>query len=231
MPLRPASSGSSGGSSSRPSGGKNDKDDRDDKDDGTSQPENRPDGDAVVLPFGDTPESEWYYAAVRYVYANGMMSGTTADAFFPGGTTTRGMIVTILHRLEGSPAAAEAAFPDVDQSLYYAAPIAWASAQGLVNGYDTGGFGPEDPITRQQLAAILYRYAVSKGYDTSARGSLTGFRDAGTVNDYAVEPIRWAVGAGLISGMDDGTISPTGRATRAQVATILMRFCENVAEA
>ena len=132
--------------------------------------------------------------------------------------------------MEGSPAGGGKIFPDVNQSLYYAAPIAWASAQGLVNGYDNGSFGPEDAITRQQLAAILYRYAESKGYDTSARGSLDGFRDAATVNAYAVEPIRWAVGTGLISGMDDGTISPTGRATRAQVATILMRFCENVAK-
>jgi len=231
--LRPASSGNggSGGNSgsSRPSGGKDDKDDKNDKD----QPgqEETPDYTATVLPFGDTSRGEWYYSAVQYVYAKGMMSGTTATAFSPGGTTTRGMIVTILHRLEGSPAAPAAAFPDVNQGLYYAAPVAWASASGLVNGYDNGGFGPEDPITRQQLAAILYRYAESKGYDTSARGSLEGFSDAAAVESYAVEPIRWAVGAGLISGMDNGTVNPTGRATRAQVATILMRFCENVAKA
>ena len=183
-----------------------------------------------MLPFSDAGRGDWYYTAVQFVYANRMMSGTAGDSFSPNTPTTRGMIVTILHRLEGSPTGGSKVFPDVDQSLYYAAPIAWASSQGLVNGYDTGGFGPEDAITRQQLAAILYRYAESKGYDTSARGSLNSFHDAAMVNDYAVEPIRWAIGTGLISGMDDGTISPTGRATRAQVATILMRFCENVAE-
>lgn len=233
--LRPASSGGSSGSSggssgsngSRPSGGK---DDKDDKDDTGSKPEEKPDYTDVVLPFSDANRGDWYYTAVQFVYANRMMSGTAGDSFSPNTPTTRGMIVTILHRLEGSPAGGGKIFPDVNQSLYYAAPIAWASAQGLVNGYDNGSFGPEDAITRQQLAAILYRYAESKGYDTSARGSLDGFRDAATVNAYAVEPIRWAVGTGLISGMDDGTISPTGRATRAQVATILMRFCENVAK-
>ena len=226
--LRPVSTGGSSGSGgSRPSGGK---DDKDDKDDTNSKPEEKPDYTDVVLPFSDASRGDWYYTAVQFVYANHMMSGTAGDSFSPNTPTTRGMIVTILHRLEGSPTGGSKVFPDVDQSLYYAAPIAWASSQGLVNGYDTGGFGPEDAITRQQLAAILYRYAESKGYDTSARGSLDGFRDAATVNAYAVEPIRWAVGTGLISGMDDGTISPTGRATRAQVATILMRFCENVAK-
>ena len=223
--LRPVSSGGGGSRPSRPSRPSGGQDGGEKETD--PPPEERPEDAAP--PFRDAGESDWYYDAVRYVYARGMMSGTDPVTFSPNAAATRGMIVTILHRLEGSPAAGTADFPDVAPAQYYAEPIAWASANGLVTGYDTGRFGPEDPITRQQLAAILYRYAGSRGYDTAVRGSIDGFSDAAAVNGYAVDPLRWAVGAGLISGMGDGTLSPAGSATRAQVAAILMRFCENVA--
>ncbi|MCI8538899.1 MAG: S-layer homology domain-containing protein [Oscillospiraceae bacterium] len=183
-----------------------------------------------TLPFSDVLDDDWFVEYVRYVYQRGMMSGTTPSTFSPDTTTTRGMIVTVLHRLEGTPAAVPSSFPDVPDGEYYSAGVAWAAANGIVLGYDTGLFGPYREITREQLAAILYRYAQSKGYDTSAWGSLAQFTDGASVSDYAVEAMSWAVGSGLISGMGDNILAPGGSATRAQVAAILMRFCENVAE-
>lgn len=176
------------------------------------------------LPFADVRESDWYRSAVAYVYEQGLMNGITADRFGPDEPTTRGMIVTIFHRLEGSPEAPAPAFPDVREDFYYAQPIAWAEANGIVTGYEDGTFGPEDNITREQLAAILYRFARYKGWDTGAGVSLERFPDAGRISPYAVQPIAWAVGEGLISGMANGTMSPGGTATRAEAATILMRL-------
>lgn len=176
------------------------------------------------LPFADVRESDWYRSAVAYVYEQGLMNGITADRFGPDEPTTRGMIVTIFHRLEGSPEAPAPAFPDVRADFYYAQPIAWAEANGIVTGYEDGTFGPEDNITREQLAAILYRFARYKGWDTGAGVSLERFPDAGRISPYAVQPIAWAVGEGLISGMANGTMSPGGTATRAEAATILMRL-------
>ncbi len=179
------------------------------------------------MPFQDVQASDWFYAAVQYVYANGMMGGTSETAFSPTKTTTRGMIVTILHRLEGSPAAEGTAFSDVAPQQYYAAPVAWASANGIVTGYGDGSFRPQAEITREQMAAILFRYAQSKGADVTQRAGLEAFPDAASVSSYAVDAMSWAVSAGLISGMD-GQLVPGGSATRAQAATILMRFCTNV---
>ena len=176
------------------------------------------------LPFADVRESDWYRSAVAYVYEQGLMNGITADRFGPDEPTTRGMIVTIFHRLEGSPEAPAPAFPDVRADFYYAQPIAWAAANGIVTGYEDRTFGPEDNITREQLAAILYRFARYKGWDTGAGVSLERFPDAGRISPYAVQPIAWAVGEGLISGMANGTMSPGGTATRAEAATILMRL-------
>ena len=176
------------------------------------------------LPFADVRESDWYRSAVAYVYEQGLMNGITADRFGPDEPTTRGMIVTIFHRLEGSPEAPAPAFPDVRADFYYAQPIAWAEANGIVTGYEDGTFGPEDNITREQLAAILYRFARYKGWDTGAGVSLDRFPDAARISPYAVQPIAWAVGEGLISGMANGTMSPGGTATRAEAATILMRL-------
>lgn len=178
-------------------------------------------------PFTDVNTGDWFYEAVEYVYECGMMSGTGETTFSPQTTTTRGMIVTILHRMEGTPEAAGEAFTDVDTLAYYADAVAWASESGIVGGYGNSEFGPNDPITREQMAAILYRYAqyldidVSVGEDTN----ILSYGDAEQVSEWAVEALQWAVSAGLINGID-GNLVPQGSATRAQVATILMRFCE-----
>ena len=184
---------------------------------------------ASVSPFGDVQSTDWYYDEVQYVYENGLMSGTSATTFSPDATTTRGMIVTILHRLEGTPAVSTSGtFADVAAGQYYTDAVEWASANGIVGGYGNGRFGPNDPITREQMAAILYRYASYKGYDVAGKADLSGYVDAGQVSSYATEAMEWANLAGLINGTSDTTLSPTASAIRAQVAAILMRFCENV---
>ncbi len=183
----------------------------------------------VSLPFRDVPQSEWFYSAVQYVYGNGMMSGTDPDLFSPNVTTTRGMIVTILYRLEGRPAVSAAPFRDVPASQYYASAVAWASENGIVSGYGDGIFGPEDTITREQMASILYRYANYKGYDMSGTADLSIYVDAGKISPYAMTALQWANANGLVSGTTPETLTPGGSATRAQVASILMRFCKNIA--
>lgn len=193
-------------------------------DPGTQVPDPAPDYASTVLPFTDVAERDWFYGAVQYVYAKGMMGGTDSATFSPGGTTTRGMIVTILHRLEGTPAGAAPTFTDVPAGQYYTAAVGWAASADVVNGYGDGAFQPNAPITREQLAAILYRYAQYKGIDVSRRAGLDQFPDSAKVSPYAVEALGWAVDAGLIAGMD-GQLAPGGSATRAQVATILMRLC------
>ena len=181
----------------------------------------------------DVTEEDWFCDPVSYVYRQGMMSGTSETTFSPGLTTSRGMLVTVLYRLEGSPATALPAFPDVALDQYYAGPVAWASSNGIVSGYggnESGLFGPDNPITREQLATVLYRYAGKKGYKTSQRGNLSGFADLDSLSSYAQEAMSWAVGAGLISGTGGNVLAPAETATRAQVATMLMRFCRNVAQ-
>ena len=180
------------------------------------------------LPFTDVKENQWYTDAVRYVYEQGMMNGTGENRFSPEETTTRGMIVTMLHRMEDAPAAQPASFPDVQENQWYTAGVAWAAQEGIVTGYDDGNFGPDNAITREQMAAILYRYAQKKGYSTANSDPLTAFTDAGTVSEYAVQAMQWAVGSGLITGKGEGILDPGGSATRAQVAAILMRFCQNM---
>ena len=182
------------------------------------------------LPFTDVNTTDWFYDAVQYAYERGMMSGTSTTTFSPGSTTTRGMIVTILHRMEGTPAANGTDFTDVPAGQWYSNAVSWASANGIVSGYGNGLFGPSDPITREQMAAILNRYSTYKGYDAGTVGSITGFSDASQVSAYAVEPMGWAIGNGLISGVGNNTLAPKGNATRAQAATILNRFCENIAD-
>lgn len=190
------------------------------------EPEETPEESAppAALPFADVRESDWYCGAVRYVFEQGLMNGTTSDRFGPDEPTTRGMIVTILHRMEGSPAVPDPTFPDVGADFYYAQPVTWAEAQGIVTGYEDGTFGPEDNITREQLAAILFRFARYKGWALAAPAPLDRFPDAGRISPYAEEPLAWAVGGGLIAGMANGMLSPGGTATRAEVATILMRL-------
>ena len=179
------------------------------------------------VPFTDVKETDWFYDAVGYVYENGMMSGTGNSQFSPQVTTSRAMLVTILYRLEGAPAVSGTVFTDVAANAYYADAVTWASENGIVGGYGGGIFGPDDPITREQMAAILYRYGQHKEYDTTATGDVTTFTDSASVSSYAVEAMNWAVGVGLISGVGNNTLAPTGSATRAQVAMILMRFCKN----
>lgn len=178
------------------------------------------------VPFTDVKETDWFYPAVAYVYDNGMMGGTGNNRFSPEAITTRGMIVTILYRLEGAPAGSTGTFADVEAEAYYADGVAWAAANGVVTGYGNGLFGPEDPITREQMASILYRYAQYKAYDTTGTGDVTAFADGAAVSSYAVEAMNWAVGVGLLSGVGNNQLDPAGSATRAQVATILMRFCQ-----
>lgn len=182
---------------------------------------------AGVLPFDDTAEGDWYYDAVKYVYENGLMSGTSDNAFSPHSSTSRAMIVTILYRMEGEPEAAASAFSDVSPDAYYAAAVAWAAENGIVSGYSETQFGPNDNITREQLAVILYHFAAFKGVDVAGRAELEGFSDAAQISEFAEQAFRWAVDAGLISGVDDVTLAAGGTATRAQVASLLMRFCEN----
>ncbi|MBP3311143.1 MAG: S-layer homology domain-containing protein [Butyricicoccus sp.] len=181
------------------------------------------------LPFTDVKTGDWFYDAAQYVYEKGMMAGTSSSAFSPNATTTRGMIVTILYRLENSPAVSgTASFEDIALGQYYADAVAWAVANDIVKGYSSGKFGPNDAITREQLAAILYRYAAFKGYNVTTSGSLDRFTDASAVSDYSVASVQWAVAGELISGMGDGTLAPQGNATRAQAAAILMRLCESL---
>ena len=176
-------------------------------------------------PFVDVPAGAWYGEAVQYVYENGLMSGTGDGRFSPEVTTSRAMIVTILYRQAGSPAVTGgAAFTDVADGTWYTDAVAWASANGIVSGYGEGKFGPNDPITREQMAAILCRYADYKGMDVTKRADLSAFTDASQVSDYALETMRWAVAQGLITGTSETTLSPAGSATRAQAALILMRF-------
>ena len=155
-----------------------------------------------------------------------MMKGADEDSFAPGVTTTRGMIVTILHSMEGKPEAKGTAFPDVADGQYYADAVAWASAKGIVGGYSNGNFGPNDPITREQMAAILYRYASTQDMEVNQRGNLNQFSDQGEISSYAREALAWANGAGLITGKGEGILDPRGPAVRAQVAAIFQRFCE-----
>lgn len=180
--------------------------------------------------FSDVKTSAWYHEDVQYVSENGLMKGTGENLFSPDATTTRGMIVTILYRLEGEPSPIGACpFQDVASGKYYEKAITWAAENGIVSGFSADTFGPDQNITREQMAAILYRYATYKKYDVSTAGDLSKFPDADKVSSYAVDAMKWANAAGLINGSNDGKLYPAGNATRAQVAAILTRFCKNIA--
>lgn len=178
--------------------------------------------------FTDVDTADWFAEAVQYMLDNKMMNGITDTTFGPDNTTTRGMIVTILYRLEGEPDAAASNFTDVAANMYYADAVAWAQANNIVNGITTTTFGPDNAITREQMAAILYRYAQFKGYDVTASNDLSSYTDASRISAYATTAMQWANAEGLITGNTTTTINPIGNATRAEVATILMRFCENI---
>lgn len=179
--------------------------------------------------FADVPASAWYYNAVEYVYENGLMSGVSGGRFAPDDTLTRAMLVQTLYAMEGRPAAASAGFADVASGDWYASAVNWAAANGVVSGVSETGFGPNNALTREQLALILYRFAQYKGYDVTGTSDLAAYADGSSVSGWAAEAMGWAVDAGLISGVGGNQIAPTGTASRAQVAQILMNFCENVA--
>ena len=181
------------------------------------------------LPFGDVKSADWFYNDVKYVYEKGMMAGTAADVFAPNATTTRAMIVTILYRLEGSPAVTgTSSFVDVPAGQWYTDAVNWAAANQIVKGTSATTFAPNDSITREQMAAILYRYAQYKGYDVTKKADLSGYSDNGQVSAYAKDALAWANAAKLINGVTNTTLAPQGNATRAQVSAILHRFCDGV---
>ena len=199
------------------------------------------------FPFTDVNSGDWYYSAVKYVYSKGLMSGTSQTEFSPYSTTSRGMIVAILYRLAGSPNTGSAnPFSDVSAGDYYYNAVTWAASKGIVNGTGNGRFSPQKAITREQLATILFNYAIYKGYDVSAGGAsaryaasqtdlghdkeadLSGYADSGKISGYAYNAMKWAVSKGLISGVGGNRLDPGGSAQRCQAAGILMRFCTNV---
>jgi|GEM_PF-4659096 len=185
---------------------------------------------AWINPFKDVGEGDWFYDAVAFVSAEGLMYGTSEDTFSPEAPMTRAMIVTILWRLEGCPTASGSPnknFIDMDDSQWYSEAVAWAVMNGIVTGYGGTRFGPADAVTREQLAAILYRYAIKKGCDMSVSDDLTGFIDTPGISSWALDSIGWAIGSGLINGTPQGAVDPLGSATRAQTAAILMRFVES----
>lgn len=178
------------------------------------------------LPFKDV-QGHWAADAIQYVYAKGLMNGVGDDTFAPGQSLDRAMLVTILYRLDGSdPVTESSGFSDVGSDTWYTDAVLWAKENEIVNGYDNGTFGPEDPITREQIAAILYRYAVFKAYPTASESDLGGYTDAGEISGYAIPAMKWANAQGLITGTSATTLLPTGTASRAEAAVILMRFCE-----
>ena len=181
----------------------------------------------VGLPFADVSSSDWFYNDVRYVYEKGIMDGTGADRFSPNAPLTRAMIVTILYRMAGSPSVSGSSdFTDVAAGKWFAKAVAWAAANGIVNGYGDSLFGPNDPVTREQLAAILYRYAVYGGMTAvTLEENLGGFADTAQLSAYAIQAMNWAVGQGLINGSGSNLV-PKAQATRAQVAAIIHRYLE-----
>ena len=183
--------------------------------------------DIVVNPFTDVSEKDWFYNDAMFVYKNGLMLGTSKTLFSPHGTVTRGMMATILWRMEGSLAPkGENSFTDVEAGRWYADAITWAAENGIFAGYSMDKFGPDDPITREQLTAIFYRYADYKGYKLTITGNLDKFEDADKITDYAKTVMQWAVGNGLIKGKSENLLDPQGTATRAEISAMLHRFVE-----
>lgn len=183
-----------------------------------------------TISFLDAKESDWFYEAVSYAVENGLMSGMSEDIFAPNTPLTREMLAVVLYNVEGQPESTGVnPFTDVKADMWYTDAILWANANGIVAGYDNGAYGVGDLITREQFAAILYRYAQFKGYDTTQGGmAVREFSDYENISDYARPAMAWAVNAGIMGGMDDSTLMPQGKATRAEAATMLMNFCENI---
>ena len=180
-------------------------------------------------PFTDVKDTDWFFDTVKYVNQNGIINGMTEDTFAPGTELTRAMLVTILYRVEGSPEVeADSKFADVKASEWFGAPVIWASENGIVNGVSETEFAPNNAITREQIAAIMYRYAQAKGYDV-AIGTVTninGYEDVNTISSWAVDALKYTVGTGIMKGKTESTLNPQDKATRAEAATVVMRFIE-----
>ena len=185
------------------------------------------------LPFTDVAAGSWYYDAVKYVYENKVMNGVEGNQFAPDETLSRAMLVTILYRLDGEPSLDGEnlgyPFEDVEEGSWYSDPVYWARLHGIVNGVEGNKFAPNDGLTREQMAAILYRYAQYKKLDVSASADLGTFADGSKTSSWAVDAMKWAVGEKLINGLEGNTLAPQNTSTRAQVATVMMRFMEGIA--
>ena len=181
-----------------------------------------------TMPFTDVKSNDWYYQSVQYAYDNGLFSGVSHDSFAPGDSMDRSMLVTVLHSLDGKPAAGKGGFTDVADGAWYANAVAWAAEHGIVSGVSDSAFAPNGAITREQLAVMLYRYAQYKGYDVSKTADLSGYADQGSISDWAAQAVQWACGSGLMTGRSANSLAPAGTLTRAEAATMLKAFCENV---
>ncbi len=176
--------------------------------------------------FEDVSEGDWFHSDVLYVYEKGLMSGTAEGVFSPNETMTRAMLVTVLWRLEGKPEGEKSHFADVAEGTYYNTAVAWAFKENIVSGYDSESFCPDNAVTREQLAAIIFRYAKYKNYDVSANTDVSRYADAGRISSYALPAFEWANAQGIITGSSETTLNPEGNASRCQVAAILRRFAD-----
>ena len=186
--------------------------------------------DCPSAPFTDVDTAKWYHLSVDYVLTHKIMNGVSSRAFAPNANLTRGMLVQILYNMEGKPKGTAANFPDVQADAWYAEAVGWAAANKVVTGYADGTFRPNDAVTREQAAAILYRYAQSKGIDVSVgeNTNILSYVDVQQASEYAIPALQWAVGAGVLNGKNDSRLAPTGTATRAEIAAIMQRWCENI---
>lgn len=186
--------------------------------------------DCPSAPFTDVDTAKWYHLSVDYVLAHNMMNGVSSRAFAPNANLTRGMLVQILYNLEGKPKGTAANFSDVQADAWYAEAVGWAASNKVVTGYADGTFRPNAAVIREQTAAILYRYAQSKGIDVSVgeNTNILSYMDVQQASEYAIPALQWAVGAGVLNGKNGGRLAPTGTATRAEIAAIMQRWCENI---
>ena len=188
--------------------------------------------DCPSAPFKDVDTGKWYHVSIDYVLTHSMMNGVSGTSFAPNSNLTRGMLVQILFNLEGKPQSASASFSDVKADAWYAKAVGWAAANKVVTGYADGTFRPNAAVTREQAAAILYRYAQSKGIDVSVGEdtNILSYADALQASEYAIPALQWAVGAGVLNGKSGNLLAPTGTATRAEIAAIMQRWCEKIVQ-
>ena len=184
-------------------------------------------GDEWKNPFYDIEKSDWFYDSVKYAYENGLMKGLSDTEFAPSSDITRAMFVTVIYRMEKEPQAEKCKFTDIEIGSYYEKAIAWANANGIVSGISKDLFAPSEPITREQMAAIIYRYATFKGYDITTSGS-TDYTDNGDISDYARQAVIWAAEKSVMTGNADRSFAPKANTTRAQAAAVFMRILENL---